>query len=312
MIGTRLGSYEITAKLGEGGMGEVYLAQDTKLDRNVALKTLPVEVAANQDRLRRFVQEAKAASALNHPNIVTIHEIDEADGYAFLRQRPQEPGEEPLPRLVPRRPLGFPVSLLLVLLRKKVAEADARTWRMSGEFVIDAGSSHVLRAGTGYGSRWTRGNDGHRVDDRSVGVLFVEDQWRVSPRFTLTGSGFMEGASTVSVGGVVFTDKYTNQGDDDVSGQQNSTYNLRIPLTLEGPITVSTADEAVNVIDFAAAFTELDNSFHYEIGRVGRGVAHVNHDGTHSRRVGLGGLPRREPTFLRGFAGSGIVRSQVP
>lgn len=52
-------------------------------------------------------------------------EIDEADGYAFLRQRPQEPGEEALPRLVPRRPLGFPVSLLLVLLRKKVAEADA-------------------------------------------------------------------------------------------------------------------------------------------------------------------------------------------
>lgn len=52
-------------------------------------------------------------------------EIDEADGYAFLRQRPQEPGEEPLPRLVPRRPLGFPVSLLLVLLRKKIAEADA-------------------------------------------------------------------------------------------------------------------------------------------------------------------------------------------
>lgn len=52
-------------------------------------------------------------------------EIDEADGYAFLRQKPQEQGEEPLPRLVPRRPLGFPVSLLLVLLRKKVAEADA-------------------------------------------------------------------------------------------------------------------------------------------------------------------------------------------
>src|SRR2546428_4589391 len=77
--GTKLGRYEIRSKIGEGGMGEVYLAQDTKLDRKVALKILPAELAANQDRMRRFVQEAKAASALNHPNILTIYEVDEAD-----------------------------------------------------------------------------------------------------------------------------------------------------------------------------------------------------------------------------------------
>ncbi len=65
-------------------MGEVYLAQDTKLDRRVALKILPAEVAANQDRMRRFVQEAKAASALNHPNIITIHEIDQTDSGHFI------------------------------------------------------------------------------------------------------------------------------------------------------------------------------------------------------------------------------------
>jgi len=75
--GTKLGRYEIRSKIGAGGMGEVYLAQDTKLDRKVALKILPADVATHPDRMKRFVQEAKAASALNHPNIITIHEIDE-------------------------------------------------------------------------------------------------------------------------------------------------------------------------------------------------------------------------------------------
>jgi serine/threonine protein kinase/tetratricopeptide (TPR) repeat protein len=82
--GTRLGHYEIRSKLGAGGMGEVYLAQDTRLDRKVALKVLPFDVAASEDRMRRFVQEAKAAAALNHPNIAHIYEIDKADGVNFM------------------------------------------------------------------------------------------------------------------------------------------------------------------------------------------------------------------------------------
>src|SRR6266487_3133968 len=82
--GTKLGRYEIRSKLGEGGMGEVYLAQDSQLHRKVALKVLPVDVASNQDRMRRFKQEATAAAALNHPNIAHIYEIGESGGTNFI------------------------------------------------------------------------------------------------------------------------------------------------------------------------------------------------------------------------------------
>ena len=77
-IGGSISHYRVVSKIGEGGMGEVYLAEDTKLDRKVALKILPAELAAKQDRMRRFVQEAKAAAALNHPNIAHIYEIGES------------------------------------------------------------------------------------------------------------------------------------------------------------------------------------------------------------------------------------------
>jgi eukaryotic-like serine/threonine-protein kinase len=82
--GTKLGRYEIRSQIGEGGMGEVYLAQDTELDRPVALKFLSTEVAGNQKRLNRFFQEAKAASALNHPNILTVYEIGRANDTNFF------------------------------------------------------------------------------------------------------------------------------------------------------------------------------------------------------------------------------------
>src|SRR5919197_5726552 len=84
MAGTKLGRYEIRSKLGEGGMGEVYLAEDARLHRNVALKILPAELAANKDRMRRFEQEAQAAAALNHPNIAHIYEIGEHQGVHFI------------------------------------------------------------------------------------------------------------------------------------------------------------------------------------------------------------------------------------
>ena len=82
--GATVAHYRIIAKIGAGGMGEVYRAQDTELGRHVALKFLPAEVASHQDRLKRFIQEAKSASALNHPNILTVYQIGRTDDTTFL------------------------------------------------------------------------------------------------------------------------------------------------------------------------------------------------------------------------------------
>ena len=97
--GTRLGVYEVTAKIGEGGMGEVYEALDTELNRRVALKVLPDDVAASPERLQRFRREAKALAALNHPNIVNIHGVEESGGRRFLIM--ERVDGESLDRLLP-------------------------------------------------------------------------------------------------------------------------------------------------------------------------------------------------------------------
>src|SRR5215469_9578254 len=99
-VGTQLGSHEITALLGKGGMGEVYVARDTKLNRRVALKVLPVATAQRADARERFEREAKAVAALNHPNIVTIYSVEEEAGTAFMTMELVE--GKPIFELIPR------------------------------------------------------------------------------------------------------------------------------------------------------------------------------------------------------------------
>jgi serine/threonine protein kinase len=82
--GTQLGPYEILSRLGAGGMGEVWRARDTRLNREVAIKVLPASLANDADRLRRFEQEARAAGCLNHPNILTIYDLGTHDGSPYI------------------------------------------------------------------------------------------------------------------------------------------------------------------------------------------------------------------------------------
>jgi serine/threonine protein kinase len=82
--GAKFGRYEIRSKLGAGGMGEVYLAYDSELHRSVALKILPTELARDQQRMHRFLQEARSASKLNHPNILTIYEVGRLNELNFI------------------------------------------------------------------------------------------------------------------------------------------------------------------------------------------------------------------------------------
>jgi TolB-like protein len=125
VIGQTLAHYRITAAIGAGGMGEVYRATDTKLGREVALKVLPAEMAASTERLERFQREARALAALDHPGIVTVYSVEEAEGVHFLTMQLVE--GQPLARLIPEG--GMPVEQLATIgtaLSEALAAAHER------------------------------------------------------------------------------------------------------------------------------------------------------------------------------------------
>src|SRR6476469_5833106 len=104
MTGNTVGHYRIVARIGAGGMGEVFLAEDTRLGRKAAIKFLPAELAGNQERRQRFLTEAKAASALNHPHVCTVYDVGEtAEGIPFIAMEFVD--GDSLDKLLSRKPL---------------------------------------------------------------------------------------------------------------------------------------------------------------------------------------------------------------
>jgi serine/threonine protein kinase/Tol biopolymer transport system component len=151
MIGKTVSHYRILEKLGGGGMGVVYKAEDTKLGRTVALKVLPPERVADPNRKRRFVQEARAASALNHPNIIVIHDIDEADGVHFIAMEYVE--GKTLDRLIARHglrvneALKYAVQMATALAKAHAAGIVHRDLKPTNVMVTDDGLVKVLDFG---------------------------------------------------------------------------------------------------------------------------------------------------------------------
>jgi Tol biopolymer transport system component/predicted Ser/Thr protein kinase len=151
VIGKTVSHYRILEKLGGGGMGVVYKAEDTKLGRTVALKVLPPERVADPNRKRRFVQEARAASALNHPNIITIYDIDEAEGVHYIAMEYVE--GKTLDRLIARHglrvneALKYAVQMATALAKAHSAGIVHRDLKPTNVMVTDDGLVKVLDFG---------------------------------------------------------------------------------------------------------------------------------------------------------------------
>ena len=151
LAGSQLGPYEILSLLGAGGMGEVYLARDSRLERTVAVKVLPAELIDNREQLKRFVQEAKAASSLNHPNIITIYDIGSEGGIDFVVM--EYVAGKTLDHLIPRKGMRVDEALKLVIqMADALAKAHSagivhRDLKPTNVMVTDNGLVKVLDFG---------------------------------------------------------------------------------------------------------------------------------------------------------------------
>jgi len=180
MIGTSLGPYEIVEQLGKGGMGEVWLAEDTRLGRRVAIKVLPAELAGDADRCIRFEQEAKAAAALNHPNIAAIHDVglntDEDPPTRYMVQEYLE--GETLRELLERGPLPFEKAMRLAieigegLKAAHRAQIVHRDLKPENIFITPDGHAKILDFG---------------LAKLVEGGMFPNDELSISPTMTVAG-----------------------------------------------------------------------------------------------------------------------------
>ncbi|MEE8367723.1 MAG: serine/threonine-protein kinase, partial [Thermoanaerobaculia bacterium] len=158
MIGTTLSHFKITAKLGEGGMGEVYRATDTNLDREVAIKVLPEDFTRDPERLARFEREAKVLASLNHPNIAAIYQVEEVDDVHFLVL--ELAAGEDLQKRLARGPIPLRESLTIGLniavaleaaheqgiIHRDLKPANVKTTSDGGVKVLDFGLAKALEA----------------------------------------------------------------------------------------------------------------------------------------------------------------------